>query len=317
MGRSRLLLSVLAVLIIVLLAQWWRGQDQVPETAPDAMISESPPVTVEALPAPSAASSVARQTVERAVVDSGITIRLIRRARLAPPPGRLADGYAKLLPEAQSGNRLSQYRLGSLLFECREVPADSAALEQEVEAFYQTRRHGRWTVDAPKAEEATLRHLYAECDGIPAEARVGFRDWIKQAADAGIIEAQLNLPLKLPPDDYCQFLAECAADQRARQEALQAEAIDYTTRAREAGSVAALWTFAAWYAGGEVLPQNDIEAYAHFRALDQVNAASQQPQRFGKLLAGMKKKLRAVDIDAGETRARELLSNPNCCVITP
>ena len=123
--------------------------------------------------------------------------------------------------------------------------------------------------------------------------------------------------MRLPPDDYCQFLAECTPEQRARQEALQVEAIDYTTRAREAGSVAALWTFGAWYAEGEVLPKNAIEAYGHFRALDQINAASQQSPRFGKLLANLKKTLRPVDIEAGEARARELLSNPNCCVITP
>lgn len=317
MSRQRLLLSVLAVLAAVLLAQWWRSaepvSEAVPEPAPEVVIGEPPVVVVEAPPA----SPVARQTVERAVVESGIAIRLVRRARLAAPEGRLADGYARLLPEAQSGNRLAQYQLGSLLFECREIPADAVALDKEIEAIYQTRQRGRWTVDAPKAEEATMRHLYAQCEGIPAEARKGFRDWIKQAADAGVIEAQLNLPLKLPPDDYCQYLSECSVAQRARQEALQAEALDYTTRARDAGSVAALWTFAAWYAGGEVLPQNDIEAYAHFRALDQVNAASRQPQRFGKLLTGMKKKLRAVDVEAGEARARELLSNPNCCVITP
>jgi len=132
-----------------------------------------------------------------------------------------------------------------------------------------------------------------------------------------VIEAQINLPLKIPPDDYCQFLAECSPEQRAKQEALQADAIDYVGRAREAGSVAALWTFAAWYAEGEVLPQNDIEAYAHFRALDQINAAAKQTPRFDKLLAGMRQRLRPVDVDAGEARSRELLSNPNCCVITP
>lgn len=315
-GRVLKLMAAIAILIVAWFAYVWFTVEFPAPAEP----AEPPPLTVE-LPAPvadpPAVSLPPRQTVERAVLDSGVEIRLVRRAKIARPAGRLADGYARLLPEAQSGNRLAQYRLGSLLFECREIPADAAGLEQEIEAIHQTHRRGRWAVDAPKAEVATLRHLYAECDGIPGEARLGFRDWIRQAADAGVIEAQLNLPLKLPPDDYCQFLAECTPEQRARQEALQVEAIDYTTRAREAGSVAALWTFGAWYAEGEVLPKNEIEAYGHFRALDQINAASRQPQRFGKLLAGLRKQFRPVDIEAGEARARELLANPNCCVITP
>lgn len=277
-----------------------------PEVAPEPAAPPAP--AVPATP---------RQTVESATVESGIAIRLVRRPRVALPPGRFADAYAKLLPEAESGNALSQYRLGNLLFECREVPANADALEAEVEAIHQTGRRGRWDVDSPKAEIATLRHQFAQCDGIPAEARVGFRDWLKKSADAGVIEAQINLPMRLPPDDYCQFLAECTPALRAKQEALQMEAIDYTSRARDAGSVAALWTLAGWYAGGEVLPQNDIEAYAHFRALDQIHGAARMTPRFGPLLAGMKKRLRPVDVDAGEARARELLSNPRCCVITP
>ncbi|WP_293000687.1 hypothetical protein [Nevskia sp.] len=314
-GRALLLLGLLTLAVVL----WWLIAERASAPVPaPPIVAESTPAAAEAAePAKAAVPAAPRQTVEKAVVESGIPVRLVRRVRIKPPAGRLADGYAALLPEAMSGNRVSQYRLGLLLYECREVPVDQAGLDRDVEAIHQTRRRSGWEVSAPKAEEATLRHLYAQCDGIPQDARTGFRDWLKQAADAGVIEAQINLPLKIPPDDYCQFLAECSPEQRAKQEALQAEAIDYVGRAREAGSVAALWTFAAWYAEGEVLPQNDIEAYAHFRALDQINAAAKQTPRFDKLLAGMRQRLRPVDVDAGEARSRELLSNPNCCVITP
>lgn len=316
-GRFKwgLLIAAMAIVAVLGFRARERQAPAAPET-PAAAPAVDPTGEPPAPPAP-AAPAQSRQTVEHAVVESGVAIRLVRRPQLLPPSGRPADVHAVLLAEAQSGNALSQYRLGSLLFECREVPATAEALEAEIEAVHQTRRRGRWDVDSPAAEIATMRHQFAQCDGIPAEARVGFRDWLRQAADAGVIEAQLNLPMRLPPDDYCQFLAECAPDVRARQEALQAEAIDYTGRARDSGSVAALWTFAGWYASGEVLPQNDIEAYAHFRALDQIHGAAKLTPRFGPLLAGMKKRLRPVDIDAGEARARELLSNPRCCVITP
>lgn len=312
-GRLPLLLGLLALAIGI----WWLTRDTAPAAETSTAIATEPTPAIPEAAMPAVVPAAPRQTVEKAVVESGIPVRLVRRVRIKPPEGRLADGYAALLPEAASGNRVSQYRLGLLLYECREIPVDQASLDQEVEAIHQTRRRSGWEVSAPKAEEATLRHLYAQCDGIPQDARTGFRGWLKQAADAGVIEAQINLPLKIPPDDYCQFLAECSPEQRAKQEALQTEAIDYVGRAREAGSVAALWTFAAWYAEGEVLPQNDIEAYAHFRALDQINAAAKQTPRFDKLLAGMRQRLRPIDVDAAEARSRELLSNPNCCVITP
>lgn len=313
--RWALLIAALLVLVI-----GWQALTPDEPASPAPQADAEPSSTVPALPLPvmpPAVGMAPRQTVQSAVVESGVAVRLVRRPRIALPAGRFADAYAKLLPEAESGNALSQYRLGNLLFECREVPASADALEAEIEAIHQTRRRGRWEVDSPKAEIATLRHQFAQCDGIPAAARQGFRDWLKKSADAGVIEAQINLPMRLPPDDYCESLAECTPALRARQEALQAEAIDYTSRAREAGSVSALWTMAGWYAGGEVLPQNDIEAYAHFRALDQIHAVARLTPRFDQLLTGMRKRLRPVDVDAGEARARELLSNPRCCVITP
>lgn len=309
-------LLVVAVLAAALLGYRMIAPDA-PETV-DVTLAPPPAPLDPAVPvSPSAVTpATPRQTVQSAVVESGIAIRLLRRPRLALPPGRFAEAYAKLLPEAESGNALSQYRLGNLLFECRDVPANADALAAEIETIHQTRRRGRWEVDSPKAEIATLRHQFSQCEGIPAEARQGFRDWLKKSADAGVIEAQINLPMRLPAEDYCQYLAECTPELRARQEALQLEAIDYTSRARDAGSVAALWTLAGWYASGEVLPQDDVEAYAHFRALDQIHGAAKLTPRFGKLLAGMKQRLRPVDIDAAEARARELLSNPRCCVLT-
>lgn len=318
-NRAVTLAAVLALLVVAWFACVWLTVEfpapaDPTEPAPAAI---EPPAAAASPPAAPAVPAGPRQTIESAVVDSGVAIRLVRRPPLRNPKGAWADAYARLLPEAQDGNALSQYRLGSLLYECRDVPAGADELAAEIEAIHQTRHRGRWEVDSPKAEIATLRHRHAQCEGIPREARAGFRDWLKAAADAGVLEAQLNLPLKLPAEDYCQFLAECTPQMRATQEALQAEAIDYTTRAREAGSVSALWTLAGWYAGGEVLPQDDIEAYAHFRAIDQIHAAAKLSPRFGSLLAGYRRRLRPVDVDAGEARARELLSNPRCCVITP
>ncbi len=315
---QRIYLAVFALILAVTIAVWLsfgtqgaRQRDVTPDPEPTA------PATASAAPPASTAPRALRQTVENTIVESGVAIHIVRRARIDPPTGPLVFEFTKLEQEAKSGNAVSQYKLGLLLYECRDVPSDPAGLSREVETIHQTRRHGGWDVDAPAEEERTLRNRYENCDHIPAGERDRFRDYLKSAADAGVLEAQVNLPLKLPPADYCQYLSECAPQQRAAQEALQKEAVDYLGRARDAGSVSALWTFGAWYAEGEVLPKNDVEAYAHFHALDQINAASQQPQRFDRLLASIRSRLRPTDLDQAEVRSKELLSNPNCCVITP
>jgi len=181
----------------------------------------------------------------------------------------------------------------------------------------QTHQRQGWDVGDPTEEERALRVTFDECAGVPQQARGEYRDWIKRAADAGLIEAQLDLPLHLPPGHWCQYLSDCTPEQRAAHEAMQQEAIDYIGRARDAGSADALWTFGAWYEQGEVLPENDVEAYAHFLALDEINAAAGNDRRFDQMLDQLRGRLRPIDLDRAETRARELLANPKCCVLTP
>ena len=246
----------------------------------------------------------------------GVPVRLIKRASLRPAPPYGA-AYAKLLPVAQAGDANAQYSLGLLLYECRDIPADAPAMERVIDSVHQTHTRDGWDVGDPGEEERMLRSRFAECAGVPGEARSQYRDWLKRAADAGLVEAELDLPLRLPPGKWCQFLSECSPQQRAEQEALQKEAMDYVGRARDAGSAQALWTFGAWYEQGEAVPEDDVEAYANFLALEEINAAAGQPQRFGAMLEALRARLRPVDLDRAEQRARELLSNPNCCVLTP
>lgn len=264
------------------------------------------PAPAAALPAPA----------ERKVMSaSGVVIRLIRRPRLAVPDAPYGPAYDKLEPAARAGDTAAQYRLGLLLYECRDVPGDTATLEQTIERVYETRRRGGWDVDDPANEEHALRRRYEECEGVPPAARGQYRDWLKQSADAGLIEAQLDLPLHLPAGEYCQFLSECTPEQRDKQEALDREAVDYLGRARDGGSAMALWTFGSWYAEGEVLPQNDIEAYASFNALDQIFAASGSDRRLTAMLDDLRGRMRPADLVQADARTRELLSNPNCCVL--
>ena len=263
------------------------------------------------------ASPIPQITVKQVVSASGVTIHLQRRPRLSVPAPPYGPAYAELEPAAKAGDRPAQYRLGLLLYECRDVPADKAGLEQTIEHTYETRRRGGWDVDDPANEEQALRRRYQECDGVPAEQRGQYRDWMKQAADAGLMEAQLDLPLHLPQGEYCQYISECSPEQRATQEGLDQEAVDYLGRARDEGSATALWTFGSWYAEGDVLPQNNVEAYASFSALDQVFEAAGEQKRFDAMLADLRGRMRPADLAQADARTRELLSNPQCCALGP
>ena len=307
-------LAALAGAVAVLLLGWlWFGRQAAQQALPAL------PAAVNAAPAiPHAAPAApAKPAVQTVTVASGQSIRLIRRPRLKLPTPPYGPAFRELEPLARGGDKVAQYELGMLLYECRDVPTDTGGLEQAIESTYETRRRGGWDVDDPASEEQSLRRRYDECDGVPPAARGQYRDWLKQSADAGLMEAQLDLPRKLPPGNYCQFLSECPADQRARQEALDQEAVDYLGRARDAGSVMALWTFGAWYSDGDVLPQDYVEAYADYSALQQVLQAAGEEQRFDSILADLRGHMRSADLEQAQLRTQQILSGPNCCVLTP
>jgi hypothetical protein len=302
-----------AVVALGLLALWLiPARDPRPEQPPSIADRPAPDPGL----APADAPAEEKPTVTEVTTSRlGVTVQLVKRPRLRPKPP-FGPAYAELEPAARAGDVDAQYALGLLLYECRELPADSAMLEQQIDQMHQTHSRDGWDVGNPAMEEQALRSRFADCAGVPTQARGEYRDWLKRAADAGLVEAQVDLPLRLPPGRWCQYLSDCSAEQRAQHEAMQQEALDYTGRARDAGSAEALWTFGAWYAEGEVLPQDDVEAYAHFLALDEIGAAAGE-QRFERMLDSLGPRLRPVDLDRAEARARELLANPKCCVVTP
>lgn len=307
-------LAAMAAAVALLLLGWlWFGRNAAEQAAAPAVPLAAPVAASH----PAAAPAPAKPVVQTVTVASGQSIRLIRRPRLRLPTPPYGPAYRELEPSARAGDKVAQYELGMLLYECRDVPTDTAGLEQTIESTYETRRRGGWDVDDPASEEQSLRRRYDECDGVPPAARGQYRDWLKQAADAGLMEAQLDLPRKLPPGNYCQYLSECPADQRARQEALDQEAVDYVGRARDAGSVMALWTFGSWYTDGEVVPQDYVEAYADYSALQQVLQAAGETQRFDSILDDLRGHMRQVDLEQAQTRTQQILSSPNCCVLTP
>lgn len=277
--------------------------------------------TVEGSAAGSAArSGVAGRRVPpneiEAVAASGVRIRVKRLPRIDVPAPPYGPKLAELFAASDSGDPTARYRLGLTLYQCRDVPADEPGLARAVEEIHQTRSRDGWDVADPAQEEQSLRTAYANCAGVPAPARVQYRELMRAAADAGLVEAQLNLMFHLPPGEYCQFIEDCTPAQAQRMLALRDEARDYVGRALDGGSVEALRTVAGWYLNEEMGTPDPVQAYAHFSAYDQIQQAAGRERELTAMLAGIRARLRPVDLELAETRAKELLANPRCCLLT-
>lgn len=251
-----------------------------------------------------------------AVAASGVRIRVKRLPRIDVPAPPYGPKLAELFAASDSGDPTARYRLGLTLYQCRDVPADEPGLARAVEEIHQTRSRDGWDVADPAQEEQSLRTAYANCAGVPAPARVQYRELMRAAADAGLVEAQLNLMFHLPPGEYCQFIEDCTPSQAQRMLALRDEARDYVGRALDGGSVEALRTVAGWYLNEEMGTPDPVQAYAHFSAYDQIQQAAGRERELTAMLAGIRARLRPVDLELAETRAKELLANPRCCLLT-
>ena len=311
-------LCALVVLVaVIVLAARWRSADSAPAgsestPAPATDATESPEGPTDALPDPSPAEPAVREVQTR----SGVAVRLQRAPRIdvpVPPYGAL---YAQLSAGIETAPPAEQYRFGLLLYQCRDVPEQAAELAAKIEQVHQTRRLDGWDIGDPVIEEAALRRDFDNCAGIPAEARRAHRDWMKRAAGQGQMEAQLNLMYYLPKAEYCQFIEDCTPQQAAFMTGLREESRAAIQQALEAGSVEALRTVGSWALNDEMGPPDPIQAYAYLSAYDQVQQAAGRERELARMLEQIAERLRPVDQELAETRARELLANPNCCVMT-
>jgi len=314
---KRLLLIGLPLVLIGLLGWWWMERPDLPTNPREQGFGLSPGMLDGSTDGAAAnGENSATPRVVQTIAPSGVHLRVERRPRLDTPSPPYAAHLAELQAASDRGDTVARYQLGTMLYQCRDVPADDAALARGVEEIHQTRSRGGWDVSDPAQEERALRTAYANCDGVPAQARTQFRDLLRSAAEQGLIEAQLNLMFYLPQADYCQFIENCTPKQAQFMAGLRDEARTQVTKALEGGSVEALRTVGGWALNEEMGTPDDVEAYAHFSAYDQIQQVTGRERELLVMLAGIKKRLRPVDLERAEARAKELLSNPNCCVLT-
>ena len=308
-------IGLVAVLVAAVLGwAWYLAGRDVGTASPFGFGSTSGPVDPES-PGGAARPATEPRVIER-VAASGVRVRIERRPRIDMPSPPYADRMRELQLAADGGDLVARYQLGLVLYQCRDAPLDDAGLARAVEEIHQTRTRQGWDVNDPEQEEQVLRTTYSQCAGVPAEARTRFRELLRSAAEQGLMEAQLNLMFHLPQAQYCQFIEDCTPDQVRFMAGLREEARANVLKARDAGSVEALRTVGGWALNEEMGTPDDVEAYAHFSAYDQIQQASGRERELGVMLAGLRKRLRPVDLERAESRAKELLSNPKCCVLT-
>ncbi|MGB0956191.1 MAG: hypothetical protein ACPGZP_09360 [Panacagrimonas sp.] len=307
---------IAGLLLVLLVALILMGRKQMAPPPPVDVIAvpAEPPVGMEPI---SEQSEISQPPVIEAQLESGQRIRLHQRESLRRPDPPFAERYPALLSQAESGGHGAQMQLGLMLYDCRNMPEALAELEQKIDVLYQTRQLDGWDISDPKLEEALLRAKHADCAGIPQQARGEYRQWIRRAAENGLMEAQLRLMYHLPPGEYCQYIEQCTPQQRELMAALRQEAKDYVYSAKQAGSVEALRTIAGWHMNEEMAPPDFVQAYAHFLAFDQIMSAAGRDARVEVMLASLEQKLRGVEIEAARALAAQILANPSCCVMTP
>ena len=322
-GRVAAIFTAIVVIALVWLA-WrdWKSDDDTSTTAQataDGTVTgpDGVPLAPGVPGAPGAAAGAKpRPTVMTTTTESGVKITIRQRPRIAPLNPPYAAELKAIEKELEAGEPVARYKAGLALYECRDVPIDRAVLDKEVEEIHQTRKHQGWEVTDPVQEERSLRAAYKACQGVTAEQRERFREYLKGAADAGLLEAQLDLMYRLPKGEYCQYIEDCSPQAVAAMATLRDEARQYVQKALEAGSVDALRTVAGWHLNEEMGTPNEVEAYAYFLAYDEVQKAFGLEREVAAMLTGLKKRLRPVDLEQAQAKAKELLSNPKCCLLT-
>lgn len=314
--RQRLLWVAVGLVAVAGLLLWLVLRPEPTTPGADAAIGADAAET-PASPGPTEGDTgVETPKVIQAVASSGVSLRVTRTPRIDTPSPPYGPAYERLRAGAETAKPDAQYQLGLLLYRCRDAAADEAELSRQIDQLYQTRRNKGWEVDDPAQEEASLRQDYSACAGVPAAARREYRDWMQRAAEGGLIDAQLNLMFHLPQAEYCQFIEDCTPEQVQLMARLRDEARSQVAKALEAGSVEALRTVGGWHLNEEMGTPDEVEAYAHLSAYDQIQQAVGRERELTAMLAGLKSRLRPVDLERAEARARELLSNPHCCVLT-
>ena len=250
--------AVAAVLAVAALALWWRGHrmDAVPVARMSVPASVAQPVAADDVVGagdPAAELVHARRpgAVRRGVVPS-------RSFDL--PRGRAVDVVAALQPRAEAGDNDAALYLFIKIEECR---------------YQLYHGGGNDSRPPPSAGDSLESQLIArtppECHGLTQEQYQNNVRWLEQAADAGVVMAQLSYAgnAEAVVGNSSQMLANPDKVIAYRRKAMQ-----YLRQAAASGSLSALMSLSDAYHYGVLAPRDPIRAYAYYYAKDMASPSA-------------------------------------------
>ncbi|HEY5804140.1 MAG TPA: hypothetical protein VIT90_10655 [Lysobacter sp.] len=225
--------------------------------------------------------------------DSRLPSNLTRGVRQRPhstvtdspeiPPGDAIQAISALRPLAESGDRNAALAIYLKVNECR------TAIDQATRA-------------APSTNPASL--VPPDCAGVTGEVRREASRWLELAADSGSSYAQLLYASSLtgivgPPSEWIKH--------PERVQAFKIKAMRFLHENAARGSVEAWQSLSASYAGGVLAPQNNLKAYAYYRAAQMADPSFAAPARLEQL----KSLLSAQELNQAEAASRSVYAGKN------
>ena len=242
--------------------------------------------------------------------------RVFEIEQVSLPDSPLVDSYEQLSTAARNGDSVAAYTLSSALRICDRVVSSETELKQQIEELQQTHivkdTKTGFAVYVDNVDERVKRmnEEFEYCNGISSEQKDEFGPLLLQAADEGLISAQLDVVRLEPP------ISIDPADDQAFEE-FRLTALEYLEAARDAGSVEALYQLGVQYLDGTLVDNDPVEAYAYLYAATQAyeSDTSRDLSSLGRLVAMVGDGLSVHQLEIAKIEASKLLENPNCCVL--
>lgn len=243
--------AVAAVLTVAALGfgLWWsrRGSD----TAPSAR-DRSPviaPRSESAAPANAPALGDPAMELLRARRPGTVPRVSTFTRSYDPPPGRAVDVIAALQPRAEAGDADAAFYLFVKVEGCR------------YQLYHGQGNEGRPPPGADDTLEAQLiARTPPECHGLTLEQYQSNVRWLEQAADSGLVMAQLSYAAL--PEAVVGNSSQMLANPE-KVVAYRRKAMGYMHQAAAGGSVEALHSLGNAYNYGVIAPRDPIRAYAY------------------------------------------------------
>ena len=246
-------------------------------------------------------------------VDTAVSaLQIASLERIDRPPGPFHAFVAELTSRAASGDARAAYQLFLAYDYCRIQPSTQGSLDSAIAKASTDRIYLDNELFDPLPRIEALQAGFEYCRGAPTENPEQVHEWLRVAARAGLLPAQLTLGTTPPPGDF--DLASEGPEERKRIAEARAEGMRWRQAAADAGSVEAYSWLAHSYHRGVMVERDAVKAYAYqLAAVEARRAAGDARRMHAEFLANLGAELHGYQIEEAERLAAAILASPECC----